>query len=265
MKTRNNKLPAVFSLPVEWTVEGWAKPLVRKPRHSRMRSRLSRRGLGRCRAVHSGRRGAFTLIEMLVVIAIIAILASILLPVLAGAKKRARIVQARTEANNIEAAVAGYQSQYTLAPVPKALADDSAFNPAVDYSFSVSNSWVISILMDVEVLANVGHARNPQRHQYLNPGTLKPKPDITSPGVSGEDYTFRDPWGNPYVIAFDLNYDNAVEITGNDRVYNPYPYPRIPKSVLVWSMGPDGVAENGVVGPNRGREPKNKDNVKSWE
>lgn len=263
MKTLNKKLPAIFSLPVEWTVEGWAKPLVRKPRHSPARLRISRRGLGRCRTGRPRGRRAFTLIEMLVVVAIIGILASILLPVLAGAKKRAKLTQARAEANNIEAAVAGYQSQYTLAPVPKALSDDSAFNPAADYSFSVSNSWVISILMDAEVLANAGHARNPQRHQYLNPGTLKP--GITSAGVSSDDYNFRDPWGNPYVIAFDLNYDNAVEITGPDRVYNPYPYGRIPKSVLVWSMGPDGVAENGVVGPNRGREPKNRDNVKSWE
>lgn len=264
MKTQSKKLPAVFSLPVEWTVEGWVKPLVKQSVQRQKRLTISCGGLiHRCTARSRGRR-AFTLIEMLVVIAIIAILASILLPVLGRVKINAKINASRVDMRNIESAVAAYQARYTLAPVPKyPLPDDPAANPADDYSFSISNSWVTSILMDVEVLANLGHARNPEKHQFLNAGTLKP--GITTPGVSSDDYSFRDPWGNPYIIAFDLNYDNAVEILGNDRVYTTYPYGRIPKSVLVWSKGPDGEAENGVPGPNRGREPKNKDNVKSWE
>ena len=61
-------------------------------------------------------------------------------------------------------------------------------------------------------------------------------------------------------------YDNAVDVQDTvDPDYPVYPYIGIPRAVLIWSMGPDGQAEKGIPGPNRGREPKNVDNIKSWE
>src|SRR5689334_21535248 len=214
MKTFRKELPSVLNLPIEWTVEDWAKPIIplltppsrrhRAGPHGRIAHRCSNRG---------GSSRGFTLIELLVVIAIVAILAALLLPVLGKVKLNAKITSTRVDMRNIESAVAGYQGNYTLPPIPKApdgTIPPNGAKPNLDYSFTESNSWVISILMDVDILGNQSHARNPQKHSYLNPGTLKPS--TIAQGVSSLDYNFRDPWGNPYVIAFDLNYDNAVEI-----------------------------------------------------
>jgi prepilin-type N-terminal cleavage/methylation domain-containing protein len=264
MKTPNKELPALLNLPVEWTEEDWAKPLiVRKPRLNRFtRATPVLKGVvHRCSRGPRGRR-AFTLIELLVVISIIAILAALLLPVLARVKLAAKIKAAHVDMNNIAAAFAAYQAAYTLAPVPKILGP--GIDPSKDVSLSISNTDVIVILMDVDQFANLNHARNPEKHAFLNAGSLKES--TTAQGVSRIDYNFRDPWGNPYIIAVDLNYDNKVSMdltvvppdSNPDPNYSPYPYQHIQRPVIIWSRGPDGKA--GPLG-----DPLNKDNLKNWD
>ncbi len=72
-----------------------------------------------------GRR-AFTLVEMLVVIAVIAILAAIIFPAFGNIKRRAAIQKAQTELQLVASAITGYKQQYGHYP------PDHPANPAVN-------------------------------------------------------------------------------------------------------------------------------------
>src|SRR5215472_460304 len=76
----------------------------------------------------SSRVKAFTLIELLTVIAIIAILAAIILPVLSSAVTRAKKTKAGTEIAQIRAAIEQYESQYGRMPVSTAVQQSGLTN-----------------------------------------------------------------------------------------------------------------------------------------
>jgi hypothetical protein len=111
---------------------------------------------------------------------------------------------------------------------------------------------------------NYGHAKNPQKQVFLN---AKMVGDTISPGI-GKDGVFRDPWGNPYIITIDMNYDNRCrdgfyrKVPKGERVgliLNGTIY-EAAQPVMVWSLGPDGFAKDNVEA-NQG---VNKDNILSW-
>ena len=55
--------------------------------------------------------------------------------------------------------------------------------------------------------SNPNSIKNPQQLSFLN---LKSAPNTTSAGL-GPDLVYRDPWGDPYIISLDANYDGKVQ------------------------------------------------------
>ncbi len=281
-KTKHSK---EAQLPVKWLDRTWTPEI-----HGGLLSeKLTGRNNVRISKTMSLR--GFTLIEMLVVIAIIAILAGMLLPAIVKAKTKAMITQAKTEMGSISAAISQYHSTYGRYPTPFPVTNDFTFGaeaPGVTGGWigqttptRATNSQIMAILLDDTRadLCNANHSKNPQRVPCL---TVAKRADKTnSPGL-GPDLVYRDPWGNPYIITIDYTYDNHVR----DAIYNLkdvsqpsaggpqdfrglYEYtPNIAElnsaeGVMIWSLGPDkNASDKDSADPDK--KTVNTDNVLSW-
>lgn len=159
-------------------------------------------------------RNGFTLIEMLVVVAIIAVLAGILLPAMGKAKRAALEARARTEVKSIETAVKAYLSQYGKFPEG---------NGAADKNYATDNSTLMNILRSIDGTGNAAHANNRREIVFLEVGDKS-----LAGGI------FNDPWDQPYRIVCDTDFDNECAAGGVvGDVAN--------RQVLVWSIGAEGI------------------------
>jgi prepilin-type N-terminal cleavage/methylation domain-containing protein len=232
----------------------------------------------------------FTLIELLVVIAIIGILAAMLLGVLASAVNSAKSAKAKTEMSSLIAAIQGYDEAYGRYPVSTAVQNlANAANSDFTYggsllaayaagigpgNYTTNNSEVIAILMDITNYpgggwtVNTNHLKNPQRTIFLN---AHMSGDTNSPGV-GTDLVYRDPWGDPYVITMDLNYNEVCEDAfyklpivsasdANGLILQPDGNYAYRGTIMVWSAG-----HNRSIDPeDPANDHENHDNVLSWK
>ncbi len=241
---------------------------------------------------------AFTLIELLVVISIIAVLASLLLPAINKAQGKAKIAEARVQMRSIVNAVTTYKTDYNRLPTTRAGSSDVTFgwnntgnngggNAGAAQGYPLintpNNSELVAVLGDLlnfrdgTPTTNAGHQLNPKQLIYLE--YKEAGGNNGNKGV-GLDGVYRDPWGRPYIISLDANYDGATR----DNFYSrgvvstqsaPPPVGRvgtfspdgsttnwhIRAEAAVWSFGRDGIAHDGQSALNVNN---NEDNILSW-
>ena len=242
-------------------------------------------------------RRAFTLVEMLVVIAIIAILAGILIPVVGRAKTKAKVAAARVEMAGLETAIKSYKNDYNRWPIPKKPIGSTRWaNRGGDFTYGVTaptyvtpgNEALMEILMAVDSKKTDGtsrgfnpmSSRNPKKNKYIEP---KESGEANGfPGLSLYDATdsanmsgrFHDPFGNPYFISIDLNADGFCAdhaylepaLSGDLVGLVSYKLSSAGSDifgykggVMIWSAGPDK-----QLGAGKATEGANEDNILSW-
>jgi len=165
-------------------------------------------------------RAAFTLIEILTVIAIISILMGILMPVLAKIRDRVRMSTAQNETRQIVAAVSAYVTEYGKSPSlssGRLNSSTSASNGGADTvigsslaNAEVPNSARFNTLRAIAEEPNIDHKLNPRRTIYF---TTKSVSDPEHPRNGFVDRAtanggalkgcLYDPWGTQYNVVLE--------------------------------------------------------------
>ena len=155
----------------------------------------------------NNRRKAFSLMELLLVVAILFILLSLLLPAGIALRERSKIKRAAAEAQLIVKGVQAYRSVYGKWPCQAQGAQDMTYG---------TNSTVMQAL-----------ATNPRGITFIQ-APVNPNTD-----------EFTDPWDRSYIIAMDCNEDGNVNlvlsapISTNVTIRN--------ETAAVMSLGPDPI------------------------
>ena len=226
---------------------------------------------------------AFTLVEMLVVVAIIAILIGILIPVVGRAKTKAKVATAKVEMAGLEMAIKSYKTDYNRWPLPKKPQTGKWVNLGDDFTYlsglanvCPNNEALMEILMAKDGTFNIRHGRNPKKNRYIEPNESGEVDGFPGLSKSGK---YHDPFGNPYIVSLDLSGDGycadsaylepSVSASSAGGLVGLVNYKTVKPAnpdiyvyrgeVMIWSLGPDKTGGNvpALDGPNN-------DNILSW-
>ena len=167
-------------------------------------------------------QAGFTLIEMLVVVAIIGILAAILVPLAGGARKATLKRRATLEMNSIKVALLRFYDDHHYMPwgdpanmmtVPKVGDDALTWTGGAGAQENVMK-WLTG--------------DNPMKESYLQiPEKSRQDPD--------RPMTFTDPWGSEYNIGLDRDMDGQVTLASTD--VPGWDGKTVKEKVVIWTRG----------------------------
>ena len=190
-----------------------------------------------------------------------------LLPAIGRAKIQAQRKICQSEEANLVGAINQYLATYSRMPASSKTVVAAQSSASNDFTYGTiectkvtpgvtniessggptpwqtNNAELMAILRDdkvwPEVSNNMQHIYNPQQTVFFNP---KAALDTNSPGL-GPDEVLRDPWGTPYIVSLDMNYDQHVFDATLNKMYQELPANKntpllIPGVAVVWSYGP---------------------------
>ena len=217
-------------------------------------------------------RGAFTLIELLTVIAIIAILMALLFPAIEAGRKAGRNTRAISDCTAIVSAVKSYVTEYGRMPVidpTKSPTGDTLVGDKQAQISGLPNSLLFNTLRAIDMIPNKDHAQNPRKVVFFEgravSNALHPREgfldDVSNAGGnSAFQYCFFDPWEKQYCVVLDTDQDGQINV---DRQYTDFSSQARPRTTVgAFSMG-----KNNTLGNNDQKYKSNNfksDDFVSW-
>jgi len=196
---------------------------------------------------------AFTLVELLVVIVIIAILASLAIPTVTLAIAKMHSLQVKSVMHELESAVANYRTEYNRFPMEFTEVGDED-RPSFQTDGSDDMITILTARTDSNQRPDLNPKQIPFAHLPLAKngrfGVVDPRDNGQAEGAPLE---LRDLWGQPYHVLFDTNHDNRIknpDTENGDMIIRHAP-PFLSASVLIYSAGPDKI-------------PNTRDDITSW-
>ena len=230
-------------------------------------------------------RSGFTLIEILTVIAIIAVLMGLLFPVLGKAKVIAQKADAKNDLHQLVTAVNAFDTDYGVYPIDPTVAgnpghdaeygDPGGSRPLADVVNVLradpsntplsSGTTPLGINTRQQIYLDVPFAKDqthPKRGLYVGPGgTTTPNGNPLHVG------DWCDPWGDTYIICIDADYNGYTQVgtlNYKDLTYVPNAPGTTGNSLQTGyigaSFGPDG-----QIGTAGNALYNNSDDVITWQ
>lgn len=182
------------------------------------------------------RRSAFTLIELLTVITIIGILASMAFPVVTGVMNRARKVRTLAVIKDLQVGVKGYLTEYNHYPTESV--DD-------DEELQTDEGELLAILLASSSQTQM----NGRGIKFVDlPIAKNGRGGLV--GETEDDYQLFDEWGKPYTVIMDSNGDEKVknpDTENEDSRISSDASELLPVGVAIYSLGENGLKKSNLT------------------